>query len=266
MVLPDAKALARTYNPPSYPDPWECVEDYQRVIEYAAANPQKGSQAVSTSLDLPRSRIRPWLNDSIPDVVRGIQTAEANSWLTDHATPEQSRAFTQLAAWLLSGGSLHLSETGARTSFIIDKPHLQDLFDDLATTAQIDYKLIREDVSEQAAEARPTTDASVLARVFHALGLPTGPKNETTLDGLPAFVSELNDAERQAFVRVYVLNRGAEHQDKDTLTIREKRSEAYLSDLTQLLWNVAGDPVTRSGKTITISAAAARELRTPVSA
>jgi len=36
---PTARSLARTYSDRVYPDPWEKVEDYQRVQKYAAGAP-----------------------------------------------------------------------------------------------------------------------------------------------------------------------------------------------------------------------------------
>jgi hypothetical protein len=30
------KALVRTYNPPAYADPWDCITDYERVQQAAA--------------------------------------------------------------------------------------------------------------------------------------------------------------------------------------------------------------------------------------
>jgi type IV secretion system protein TrbL len=50
------------------------------------------------------------------------------------------------------------------------------------------------------------------------------------------------------------------HTDKATLTIREQRPASYLSELTAVLQLVADKPVTHAGQTVTISAAAAREL------
>ena len=54
-----AQALARTYDHPSYEDPWGVIEDYKRVQEYHAEHPDVGSHAVAQALDLPRGRIRP---------------------------------------------------------------------------------------------------------------------------------------------------------------------------------------------------------------
>jgi len=38
---PTARSLARTYSDRVYPDPFEKVEDYQRVQAYAAENPER---------------------------------------------------------------------------------------------------------------------------------------------------------------------------------------------------------------------------------
>jgi len=78
---PTAQALARTYSDREYPDPWEKVLDYRRVQAYAAEHPKHGRTRVGNALDLPPSRVRGWLNDGMPDPVRGIQTAIDHGWL-----------------------------------------------------------------------------------------------------------------------------------------------------------------------------------------
>jgi hypothetical protein len=81
------EALARTYSHPSYADPYEVVEDYRRVAEYRLSHPDAGSTAVARALELPRSRVRPWLDGSAPDPVHAVQDAQRNGWLD---APQQS--------------------------------------------------------------------------------------------------------------------------------------------------------------------------------
>jgi len=260
MPVPTPQEFAQTYNTPSYGDPWDCVEDYHRVINYTANHPNKGSSAVSSALDLPRSRIRPWMNGSRPDVVRGIQAAESRGWLAEHATPEQEQSLVELAAWALSGGSVHVGDE-AHAYFTLES-HTQPEFERIAATANVPYRIIREDDSRRATEARATADGSVLARILAAMGIPTEGKSTEHPNRLPKFVTTLKADNRRCFVRIYVLNRAAKHPGKDTLTIREERRDSYLDDLTDLLRRVSGERVTRSGKSITISSAAARNLPT----
>lgn len=259
MALPTPQELAATYETPRYEDAWNCVRDYHTVIEYAAAHPQQGSTAIASQFNLPRGRIRPWLNNSQPDVVRGIQAAESRGWLAGHTTPEQEQALVELAAWALSGGSIHL-DAEAYAYFAIE-PHSRDEFDRIATTAKLSYRVIRENDPARATEARATTDGSVLARVFAAMGLPTQGKSRDNPAHLPAFVDRLDAPTRERFASIYVLNRASEHDGKDTLTIREERPETYLNELVALLRDVSNQPVTRSGYSITLSAAAAEILQ-----
>ncbi len=95
MATPSPDAVARTYSHPSYDDP---VEDYRRVLEYAAENPTSGSQAIATALDLPRGRIRPWLEDgAMPDAARAIQVADTSGWFVRDLVAT-TREYTDLAA------------------------------------------------------------------------------------------------------------------------------------------------------------------------
>ncbi len=80
--LVDRRALARTYDGGAYEDGWAAVLDYQAVMRYASEHPTKGSYAVSSALEIPRSRIRPWIDgDSRPDAVRALEAAEKYGWL-----------------------------------------------------------------------------------------------------------------------------------------------------------------------------------------
>jgi hypothetical protein len=58
------------------------VAQFEQVTEYCAEHPDQGSGAVATALDLPRERIRAWVDsDGRPDAVRGCETLTANGWL-----------------------------------------------------------------------------------------------------------------------------------------------------------------------------------------
>lgn len=258
MALPTARDLAATYNPPGYPDPWACVEDYQRALEYTGHHPNKGSSAVSSALDLPRGRVRAWMDGSRPDVVRGIQTAEERGWVADSASRDQRRGLVELAAWVLSGGTLHGGDS-PHVYFSLDAD--QGHFEHVANAANVSYREIRRDDPDRPAEARPSEDGAVVARVLSAMGVPEGGKSVTSPETFPTFVGDLERELRAAFVGVYILNRGTTSEGKATLQIREERSAAYLDGLVNLLRSVTGERVVRSGKTVTVSADAARQLR-----
>ena len=258
MPLPSPQNLADTYNTPGYSDPWDAVDDYHRVISYTGDHPQKGSTAVSTALDLPRGRVRPWMNGSRPDVVHGIQTAEERGWLAEHTDSKKERGVVELAAWVLSGGTLNIGNS-SHVYFSLDL-NTRSAFDEIAERAGVPYNIIHEDDSKRGMEARPSKDGSVLARVLSAMGVPTGGKSSEGPDHLPAFVADLDAELRERFAVVYVRNRAAEHGNKATLTIREERPNSYLDELATLLQDVSGERVTHSSKNITISAAAAPEL------
>jgi len=252
-----AKRLARTYDPPGYADPWKVVEDYQRVIEYAADHPNRGSQAVATALELPRSRIRPWVDDnSQPDVVRGIQTAEEHGWLVEDQDAQEFQALNRLVAWIFSGGAINDNFV---PSFATDGT------DDCPVTMHLgalglDWRVERAEDPSRATEVIPTTNASVLGRTLVALGAPSGVKNESADVSLPEYLDDAPDHIQESFVDVYLDNRGQQHPDKATMTLREDRSTPYLHDLAALFEAVAGEPVTVSEQNVILSADAVRAL------
>ena len=97
--------LARTYNTPSYDDPYDAVRDYRRVQKAVAQYPNKGSTALSSVVELPRSRIRAWVDsDGMPDAARGIFNARRQGWVDPD--PEMYEALAALAGHLLGGGSI----------------------------------------------------------------------------------------------------------------------------------------------------------------
>jgi hypothetical protein len=262
MTLPTTQEIAATYNPPGYEDAWNSVEDYRRVLEYASHNPDKGSQAVSTAVDLPRGRIRPWLDGSRPDVVHGIQTAESHHWTADTATSKTTLGIVQLAAWLLSAGSLRVDDT-ARIRFTLT-PDTRDQFDEVAANVGVDYDVIRDDDSpdsnQRATEATITTDSSVLGRVLLAMDLPTGTKSTDGPRRLPSFVDDLDDDLKSAFVETYLRNRGTPSETSDVMTIQEERPDSYLRDLAEIFRDVSGESVTATDIRVTLSADATRAI------
>jgi len=260
MTVVTPPEFARTYNTPSYEDPWGCVEDYQRVLEYTAAHPDTGSTAVASALDLPRSRIRPWMNGSRPDVVRGIQAAEARGWLPLTYETDTFAPLNQLVAWLYSGGALITSGAEIYPTFSLNTSSERDRFETLATQLDLDIRYVHEDTDSRATEARLTEDGSVLGRLFLTVGVPTGRKNPDAAISLPQYLEDAPASARADFVRSYVLNRGQWHAGKETVTLREERARGYLRDLAALIEDVTGGAVSVAGENIIISADAARNL------
>ena len=134
--------LARTYTTKSYPDPWQAVEDYQRVLEYIAENPQKGSSAVSSALELPRGRVHPWMNGSRPAPVRAVQIAEGQEWLPLTTEEDDAVWFTELVAWIFSRGSI--TEADYSPSFVCSSESEQSRLGTVFDKLDIAYDIYRE--------------------------------------------------------------------------------------------------------------------------
>ncbi|QCW05221.1 hypothetical protein [Natrinema pallidum] len=253
-----ADALARTYSPPSYSDPVDVVKDYGRTMDYASRHPNKGSSAIASALELPRGRIRPWLDGAKPDAVRGIETARDYGWLEAEYGDPEFTAHNTLVANVFSAGSI--SEQYYRPSFALNHRGEDSHVLDALELAGCEYRIVA-DRRDRADEARPTEDASVLGRVLAALGAPVGPKADQQL-ALPTYLTDAPDDVRETFVYSYLENRAIEHDDKATLTVREARNRTYLESLAALIDDVAGGGVSLGERDIVISADAARELGT----
>lgn len=258
--------LARTYHSRSYADTWELVEDYWRVIEYAAERPSLGSQALASRLDLPRSRIRPWVRQpdddqqpARPDAVRAIQIAEGHGWIPACYDAEAFPALSRAVAWIFSGGSID-AERFVPLFTIGGDSDLADL-EALLNQLGVGYTISRDTEAGRAAEYRPARDASVLGRVLSLLGAPVGTKNTAAPIELPDYLAGAPDLIRREFIEVYLRNRGQCSREKETVHFREDRSPTYLDDLAAFIADVTGERVTVSEKNIIVSAAAVRALR-----
>ena len=263
-MLATPQELARTYAPPNYTDPWDLIQDYQRVLKYTSTHPNKGSTAIANALHLPRSRIRPWMDGSIPDAVRGIRLAERKNWLNLSFDDALFYSFNALVAWIFAGGSI--DESRHVPLFTIPSPEAKIRLKTYLAQINCEYELVREADPERATEARPKTGGAVLGRLLIVLGAPVGTKNESAQISLPAYLQDAPPQIRSEFIDVYLMHRGQESPEKDTITFKEVRSDAYLQDLAALIESVAGASVKANHHSIVVSAEAARQLKKVISA
>ena len=250
--------FAATYDGGSYMDAWEAVEQYRKATSYAFRNDVK-SGATASALDLPRSRLRTWIDDGgAPDVVRGLESAHEHGWLECAYDDATFQGLNALVANVFSGGSI--AEETYMPSFALnhrgDDSHVFDALE----LAGVEYDVI-ERGPDRADEVRPTADGSVLGRVLSTLGAPVGPKTDQHLT-LPPYLEDAPDDVKATFVYAYLENRAIEHEGRATLHIEEKRNRSYLADLAEVINEVAGGGVDLRERVIVISADAARELGT----
>lgn len=231
----------RTYSPPTYEDPVDAVEDYERVKEYTAAHPQKKSHAVSNSIDLPRERIRSWVDgDGMPDCYRGLQTALSNDWIVEEWNNETAEALNCLAAWILSSGSIN---DRWEPTFTTDENDEEiAALRSYATAAGVRIKRTREPDDDRPPEWKPTKDAAVLGRVLYTLSQVKGDKSREDVD-FPEYLNEAPDHIVQAFAQVYVQQRGTVREDRNNeIQIIADRHDGFRRALKRTLQRVVDDP------------------------
>jgi len=252
------RELANTYASRSY------ETDYQRVLLYRKPQraktryPEKGSQALSTKLDVDRNAIREWVDgDTIPNPVRAIQIADRRGWLALDFDAEAFEPLNRLVAWMFSGGSIS-AEQYVPVCTINGSSDADALRADLDALG-VGHAMTHADDPDRATEIKPAEDAAVLGRVLSLLGAPVGSKSDADLS-LPRYLDAAPDRIREAFVDVYLSNRGQRHPDKTTMTLRETRSQEYLHDLAALFEDVSGESVTVSEQNVILSADATRAL------
>jgi hypothetical protein len=237
-----AHELVRTYSPPSYADPWECIQDYERVQRYTAEHPKQASQAISTAGYLPRSRIRSWVDsDGRPDCYRGLQTARENGWLVEYWTVTP-RGLDQLAAWLFASGSINDAWVPL---FVADTEMEIERLRSAAQDAGVSLTSTRED-EDRPLEWRPRRDGSVLGRVLHTWIGVRGDKSSKTMQ-FPRYPQYARRDIARDFIRIYVNLRAVERDDRpdERIQIMEDRSDAYRRDLVALLERVVDSGAVR---------------------
>ncbi|MFA9516326.1 hypothetical protein ACERIT_03770 [Halopenitus sp. H-Gu1] len=252
---PTAQSVARTYSDRVYTDPWEKVLDYRRVQQYTAKHPNAGRAEIGNAFELPPGRVRAWINDGMPDPVRGVQTVLDYGWIDPDPTSDIARALVELLAHVLAGGSINANYSPRLSSDSrIDLKELQQAF----TSVGVDTTIQHADIEERATEVVAADDGSVLGRCLVAMGAAHGSK--TDLETVPNVVDEVPVDVRASFARIYARHRAVSYEQKDTTRITEDRPAAFRHDLRDLLADVTDEQVTVDDSGLTLSAAASRAL------
>jgi hypothetical protein len=229
-----ARALARTYNHPSYEDPWGIVEDYKRVQQYHAEHPGDGSHVVAQALELPRSRIRPWLDDdAMPDPMRAIVTCHTRRWFPD-TWNSRAVALAVLATAIYAGGSI--SNEFYRPRWVVDNDREQAIVNRAGGVLGIRFEI----KTDTPYELEPQDKASVFGRLLAALGCPQGDKSSNAVTGLPDWIFAAPTRVQRQCARTYVTFRDTD--TTDYVQVAEIRGAAYRRQLADLFERVVDDP------------------------
>ena len=258
-----ARALANTYKGGRQVKPWDRVEDYRRYLDYTADYPNKGSGAVASALELPRGRVRAWMNGSKPDPVRAIEIAEENDWFDLTWDSEVFAGLNILIAWVFSGGSITTENYVPQVAVTNKTRGCAEQA--LRTIGVEDIIVNREDNANRATEIKPKRHAAVLGRYLTVLGAPVGEKNQTRSLSLPPYLEEAPWDVRRDFMCAYVWNRGTIRRDLDEspVQIREERSSDYRAAIFELLNSLVPDAVQSRSSTFRLSKPATELLYQP---
>lgn len=277
MEIITRQELVATY--PTYGDltPWQRVQEYHHVQDYCSEHPDKGSHAVATALELPRSRIRPWIESgSKPDPVHAIETAHELGWLDVDPDTQHGHAWTRLVAWIYVAGSI--ATTDLRPTFYarensrqggLSKPEVDVLASALRTLglehefrdrADV-YDGGRQPIGKRPTEIIPSEHRTLLGRCLAAAEAPVGEKNQTQPEALPSWLSESTINTQRVFARVYLLTRAAVRKHEPRFVIREQRPDSYHQALVALFERLAGEePISRSGHNIYVHSRGAETI------
>lgn len=241
------EALANTYAGDR--EGWERVLEYQRVMDYAAKHPKQKSTAVSNALDLPRGRIRAWVEgDGAPDPAHGVQVAENHRWLDLDWADSPFTHLNVLVAWVFAGGSINANFVPL---FAVDTPRHREFIQRVLDELDLGSSVRREDEPGRATEVVPGTDASVLGRLLVALGAPQGTKNVAAELELPPYLATAPRERRLDFARTYMWVRGTESEERPNwpIVVSEERSPEFKRALRSFLRSLVDDSAGVSGGT-----------------
>ncbi len=248
-VLFDESKLARTYSHPSVADAYDIVEQYRQAMQFG---PDTSSTNVARRLEIPRSRVRPWLDGSKPDCVHAIDIATDLGWLSDEWTAE-IRALSQLCIAIFACGSIDTA--GRRPSWTPATTVGRSQIERALETAGVGYRL---EADGRTPELWPRAHSSVLGRTLLAAGAPIGGKTAKTVTGLPNWVKTAPPSVRADSAELLVRERGIGYEGKATRRIQSSRPPSYFRDVAALIEDVTGHSVTYSDSGVTISADAVR--------
>lgn len=257
-TLVPGEAFARTYACRVYDDPWQAVQDYVAVVEFEVAYPEAGASAIATLADLPVGRVRPWLDGSRPNCVRGLEAAEAHGWVDVDPTSDTLRGLNALVAWVFSGGSI---ATDTWTPYFrVEGGGDRELLDAAAGLAGVELDFTRAATDARAQEMRPVEHGSVLGRVLSVLGAPRGHKTKATGLELPAYLDQVPRPVAREFVQVVLHNRARTRGEETIVPAGDGHPAAYLEALARLVRQLTDKPVSVTAEGLKLSAAATREV------
>ncbi|MFB6127694.1 MAG: hypothetical protein ABEJ79_10440 [Halolamina sp.] len=260
MVIFSAGDLAQTYDPPTYADPTEQLQNYDRVQEYASRHPNAGRTKVGNALDLPASRVRGWMNGVMPDAVRAVDAARDQGWVDCSPNTERGRAMATCVAAVFACGSV--SSDWYRPSWA---PSTRGAYHRLSGALE----LLHCDVGRRHADSsdRPTElvlrgHETVFGRCLACAGAPTGDKEAATVEPLPEWLLDASLQTRLTAAELYLLERATTYEDKATVMVQTgNRSDEFRASLGRLFRGLTDEEVS-VGTNIVLSAAAARDLGT----
>lgn len=235
---PTPEAFAATYDPEGYPSAWDAVVAYSDWRLYQANHPDAGRHRTANALDMPAGRIRGWRDGGKPDVVRGLEMARDHGWISTPLDGRVFRGLNQLIAWIYAAGIIPESRERWIPRWRLNRPAYDDIFDEAATRANVEY-VIRER-PRQGREAEPRAHGNILGRVFVALGVPRGAHSDSS-GALPPYLREANAQVRREFVEIYLLNAGTIADDEGVLTIAAPGSTDDAEGLVKLVSDVTRD-------------------------
>lgn len=206
-------AVIDTYGSSSDLPSAALVAQYNRVQEYCAEHPTMGSSAVATALELPRGRIRSWVDgDGRPDAIRGIERLDDRGWLHHEWGDTGLQALAGLVAWIIGGGSI--AEQTYVPAWSVSEGTAGDLRR-LGEALGIGWSRRDRAAPGSGDEWIAAADGSALGRLLAVLGAPV---SRNRRPALPPWL--LQDACPRALrldvARVLVRQRGTARREKPT--------------------------------------------------
>ncbi|MFD1635411.1 hypothetical protein ACOZ4L_16610 (plasmid) [Haloplanus ruber] len=209
---------------------------YREATQLREQNPDMARAEIARRVDRPAGAVRGWLvENKVPRVVSGIQTAREHGWINVNSESERFRSLNQLVAWIFSGGGISVDRYTPH--FSVDDPLMLAVLSQHFRWLQLDYRRRHPENPEHHLEVVPAEGSAILGRILSILGAPRGVKAQLDNISLPGYLSTVDDEHRRDFIRIYLLNRTTDPEQAGSY-IQSVPSETYAHELCDLIESV----------------------------
>lgn len=186
----------------TYKNGLEMFEKYREAMELVDRDITL--QRIIDKLEINRKTLYKWRKENAkPDSLRGLEMVQRRDWVPLTCSSKNFPRINRIAAWALSGGSIHHSSY--RLVLSGDPDDLEKIEKDVEELG-LNPKVRKSEGNRGPNLGIEGRGASRLGRVIHCLGVPKGEKAQKKYD-LPDYIEKAPKWAVKDFLEIYLSNR-----------------------------------------------------------